>query len=217
MAVYVTSRIYALGQRDGGRTITDSNDLKYTADDHDDDDALDGSDITITQQNLVFNNISYVGSFGNGWVCQYSGDYFLLSNDDLPNGTFVSASPAPLPVCFAAGTAIACPGGSRPVEALTIGDLVLTVSGEARPVRWIGRQAIVPFFTGHLRSNPIQIQAGALGENQPQRDLFVSPDHALFLEGLLVRLARWSMAARSGRSRPASASPISMSSWRITR
>jgi hypothetical protein len=33
---------------------------------------------------------------------------------------------------------------------------------------------------------PVRIRAGAFGRNQPQRDLFLSPDHAVFVDGLLI-------------------------------
>ena len=90
-------------------------------------------------------------------------------------------------ICFLAGTLIATPGGERPVEALSIGDLIVTADGESAPVRWIGVQSVVTFFADPLHSFPIRIAAGALGEGLPTRDLLVSPDHALMLDGVLVQ------------------------------
>ncbi len=90
-------------------------------------------------------------------------------------------------VCFLAGTRIATPAGEVAVEALAIGDLVLTADGRVAPVRWVGVQTVVTLFADPLRSFPIRITAGALGQNLPVRDLLVSPDHALMLDGALVQ------------------------------
>ncbi len=73
------------------------------------------------------------------------------------------------------------------METLAIGDLVRTASGRTAAIRWIGVQTIVSVFADPLRSFPVRITAGALGQNLPVRDLRVSPDHALFLDGLLVQ------------------------------
>jgi hypothetical protein len=89
--------------------------------------------------------------------------------------------------CFLSGTAIATPAGDTPVDTLAIGDLVLTADGRTAPVRWVGVQTVVTLFADPLRSLPVRIAAGALGEGLPVRDLLVSPDHALFLDGLLVQ------------------------------
>jgi len=89
-------------------------------------------------------------------------------------------------LCFVAGTRIAVPGGAVAVELLAIGDEVMTLSGQARRVKWIG----VSHYEGRfLRGNhlmlPVCIKAGALGVG-PERDLFVSPGHGIFMQGVLV-------------------------------
>ena len=54
-------------------------------------------------------------------------------------------------------------------------------------IKWIGRKTCHPQQVRNpLRSFPILIKAGALGNNLPVRDLYVSPDHALLVEGLLI-------------------------------
>jgi hypothetical protein len=89
--------------------------------------------------------------------------------------------------CFCAGTNIRTPDGDAPVETLKIGDMVLTAAGHAVPVRWVGINTVSTRFADPLRVMPVRIRAGALGENMPQRDLLVSPDHAMFLGGILLQ------------------------------
>jgi hypothetical protein len=90
-------------------------------------------------------------------------------------------------LCFLSGTLIATPAGERRVEELAAGDLVAAADGEARPVLWIGQRTVVTAFADQLRSYPIRVAAGALAEGVPARDLYVSPDHALLVEGVLVQ------------------------------
>jgi hypothetical protein len=85
--------------------------------------------------------------------------------------------------CFAAGTRVATPKGDVAVEAVAIGDLVLTEDGRAVPVKWVGRQTRAPRFQ---RLRLIRVAAGALGGGLPARDLVLTADHALMLDGLLV-------------------------------
>lgn len=89
-------------------------------------------------------------------------------------------------ICFMPGTLVATPAGDVPVETLERGDLVLTAEGRAAPIVWMGRQTVSRRFADPLRVLPVRIGAGALGEGLPRRDLLVSPDHALFLDGVLV-------------------------------
>ena len=59
-------------------------------------------------------------------------------------------------------------------------------TGVTVPVRWVGRQTISTIFADPLRVLPICIKAGALAENVPSRDLYVSPDHAILIDEILV-------------------------------
>jgi hypothetical protein len=90
-------------------------------------------------------------------------------------------------ICFMAGTLIATPAGPVRVEDLAVGDLVVTASGDAAPVRWIGRQTVSRVFANPARVLPVRIKAGALADNLPERDLLVSPCHSLLLDDILVQ------------------------------
>lgn len=93
-------------------------------------------------------------------------------------------------VCFAEGTRIATKRGEVPVEALRIGDMIVTVGpGTARlqPTIWLGRMTVdIARQPDRTDAAPVLIRAGALGDGRPHRDLRVSPEHALFLDGHLV-------------------------------
>jgi hypothetical protein len=132
-------------------------------------------------------SVEFVGHVSGGIVVQRDGDFFLYANAEKLVGSTFQVSVTPFPVCFLEGTRIATPDGLRAVETLSIGDLVATADGVTRPVRWIGRQTIVALFADPLHAYPIRIASGALGEGLPVCDLFVSPDHALLVDGLLVQ------------------------------
>jgi hypothetical protein len=65
--------------------------------------------------------------------------------------------------------------------------LLKTFADEMKPVRWLGRSDVSMRFADHLRALPIRIKAGALGEHMPERDLLVSPCHAIFIGGILIQ------------------------------
>ncbi|MBZ3694503.1 Hint domain-containing protein [Phyllobacterium calauticae] len=89
--------------------------------------------------------------------------------------------------CFVMGTLISTPAGEIAVERLKIGNLVYTMNGEAVPIIWIGSRRIDPRTIDKLRDHaPIRIRPGALDRGAPNRNLHVSPDHCLFLNGSLV-------------------------------
>lgn len=89
--------------------------------------------------------------------------------------------------CFLRGTLIRTPDGEAPVESLSIGDEVVTLGGLAEPIKWIGRRAYsTRFLAMDSPVAPVVIRAGALSEGVPARDLRVSPEHALLVDGVLV-------------------------------
>lgn len=88
--------------------------------------------------------------------------------------------------CFCPGTRIATPAGEVMVEALAIGDEVLTHEG-ARRIKWIGRSVYDGrFIKGNPLMLPVTFAPGALGEGVPARPLTVSPGHGVFLANALV-------------------------------
>ncbi len=92
------------------------------------------------------------------------------------------------PPCFARGTLIATDAGERPVETLDAGERVMLATGGDAEIVWVGRRRLrLHAAVKRLElQRPIRIGAGALGDGLPRRDLVVSPDHALFLDGVLV-------------------------------
>jgi len=89
--------------------------------------------------------------------------------------------------CFCRGTLILTERGEVPVEELAIGDRVVTLSGAARPIKWIGRRSYGGrFAVGQRHILPVCVSTDALADGVPRRDLWVSPNHALYLEGVLI-------------------------------
>ena len=89
--------------------------------------------------------------------------------------------------CFAAGTRIATPDGTRPVEQLRPGDAVRLADGSVAEVRWVGARAVRCEAHPAPRAVwPFRVRTGAFGANLPARDLWLSPDHAVFVAGVLI-------------------------------
>jgi hypothetical protein len=93
--------------------------------------------------------------------------------------------------CFAEGTRIGTAGGEVPVEALSVGDIVLTHRAELKEIVWIGKRRVD--CRHHVDPStvwPIRVLAGAFGAGAPARDLWLSPDHAVFVEDVLIPIHR---------------------------
>jgi len=97
-----------------------------------------------------------------------------------------AASMASIP-CYAKGTFIATSESSVPVERLQEGDLVLTLSGDLEPIQWVGQRTVdCKRYDAPGEVNPVRICKGAFAENQPSRDLFLSPLHSVYVNGIFV-------------------------------
>ena len=104
--------------------------------------------------------------------------------DFTSSESIVTTEAAP---CYCPGTLIRTDQGEVAVEALRIGDHVITLDDRSKPIKWIGRRAYAGcFIEGRRDVLPVCMQAGSLGEGLPLRDLVVSPLHAMFLDGVLV-------------------------------
>jgi YVTN family beta-propeller protein/probable HAF family extracellular repeat protein len=91
------------------------------------------------------------------------------------------------PCCFWRGTLINTPDGYMKVEDLKVGQLVETVNGPPKRVVWLGTQTLSKRFSDPLRALPIRVRKDALADNVPSTDLMLSPDHAIFLDGILIQ------------------------------
>src|SRR5262249_36630241 len=77
--------------------------------------------------------------------------------------------------------------GPAAVERLRVGDRVVTREGVAEPIVWIGTRAVD--CARHPRPEtvwPVRGAKHAFGRDVPARDLYLSPDHAVFVDGVLV-------------------------------
>jgi hypothetical protein len=117
-------------------------------------------------------------------------DYFVLSSQaTLPTDGGVAVYAPYYYSCFEKNTLIKTPSGEVPVHELKIGDAILTADGRAVDVKWVGYQAINAFFAKKHDTMPVRLMAGSLGNNLPKNDLYVSPDHAFLIDGLLINAA----------------------------
>jgi T5SS/PEP-CTERM-associated repeat protein len=99
----------------------------------------------------------------------------------------MQAAAAQIAPCFVEGTMIETASGPRRVESIVEGDELITLLGGSGPVVWVGSRRVD--CSRHPKPEtvwPVCIAAGAFGENVPMRDLFVSPNHAIYVDGVLV-------------------------------
>ena len=128
---------------------------------------------------------------GNGEALSPGGNLLFAPGSDIANATAPeviavdsdgdgdeSFNPFDIP-CFAIGTMILTPFGSRPIEDLEVGDRVVTRDRGAQEIRWIGRRTVAA--SGHRA--PVVIAEGTYGN---RRNLMVSPNHRMVISGRMA-------------------------------
>ncbi len=155
----------------------------------------------LTGYKIATSGSSETISFLDGTVTEGS---VVVAGTGLANGTFTDAQSGPLTVandgaggllfnpntCFLRGSRIATPDGEVPVEQLAVGDDVsIRIDGAtvSRPVIWVGRRSVeVSRIAGSLDAYPVRIRAHAFADQVPRRDLLVTAEHCVLVDGRLV-------------------------------
>jgi hypothetical protein len=150
-----------------------------------------GAGDTIDLEGFTKLSDQYVAGTGleisNGITTEILGITGAFSTRDFGVTNLANGDVQVVYICYLRGTRLATQWGEVAIEDLRIGDLLLTRGQGLRPIKWIGRQS---FDSRFIRANreqiPVCIAAGALGVNQPVRDLWVSPGHSMLLGDVLV-------------------------------
>lgn len=102
----------------------------------------------------------------------------------LPSATVVRNA---VLACFVSGTRIATPDGLRRVETLKTGDHVRVRDGGAGQIEWVGHRHVdCRHHPKPENVRPFRIAAHAFRRGIPNRDLWLSPDHAVFVDDVLI-------------------------------
>jgi phospholipase/lecithinase/hemolysin len=100
---------------------------------------------------------------------------------------FVAAAAYDVVGCFAGGTRLRTARGPVAVEALRVGDRAVLADGDVQEIIWIGHRVVD--CAAHAKPEdvwPVRVHRGAFGRGAPAKDVFLSPDHAVFVDGVLI-------------------------------
>jgi T5SS/PEP-CTERM-associated repeat protein/uncharacterized repeat protein (TIGR03803 family) len=111
----------------------------------------------------------------------------LTFNASTVSGTTLAAGVTGAAPCYREGTLIETDHGPIAVETLRIGDHVLSHFGGLVPVQWLGWRRVD--CRNHPQKEdvwPVRVDADAFGPGLPRRALWLSPDHAVYVDDVLI-------------------------------
>lgn len=144
---------------------------------------------TPAQLTTDLQSVAFTPTAGQGAAGTQTTTQIAVAVNDTDGSTSASTSVTVTATCFLSGTLIATPDGERPIETLAAGDLVtVMIEGrlEAAPVAWAGSGRMDVTRNGCDDGFPVRIRAGAFADGSPRRDLLVTPEHCLLVDGGLI-------------------------------
>lgn len=153
-----------------------------------------GTPLYYTKDGIYFSKTLYF----SGW----KGNVFFTSGGSYSAGEKVLLSSSPStyqgptqgdPICYLAGSKVATPTGHKNIEDIHVGDCVKTYTQqhevtEDQEVIWIGcsNVCVNKNLPDHRAGYPVRVLKDAFSENVPFKDLLVTPEHGIYLEGKFI-------------------------------
>ncbi|WP_051577468.1 Hint domain-containing protein [Komagataeibacter kakiaceti] len=161
----------------GDNIIVESNGATATVSSVSYDDLFDTSTITFSNGDTLELNGAYQDTDPD------ASNYLATVADENGVGTVL--------VCFLAGSMVRTAHGEIAIEDIRIGDEVLALcDGQQvfRPVSWVGRQVatVRPGPYPDEAGYPVRILKDAIAQGVPYKDMLITPEHCLFLEGRFI-------------------------------
>ncbi|GBQ10013.1 Hint domain-containing protein [Swaminathania salitolerans] len=139
--------------------------------------------IVVSWKNVSDGNIGTIEIMSVSGPSLKNGETLRVSND--------GSGGIEVETCFLTGTLIDTVRGWLPVEDLRVGDFVRTYKNSATSVsriNWIGHghSRFRPGLPKDLSGMPVVVRRNAFGADRPFKDLFVTAEHCVFVEGRLI-------------------------------
>ncbi|WP_254054508.1 Hint domain-containing protein [Roseovarius sp. EL26] len=120
----------------------------------------------------------------SGRASAYDGTSSWRREDWTPTSTEFHGTTMP---CFVRGTKILTIRGPVEIENLKAGDLVWTADRGYQPIRWIGSRRLKEIGSHNAdKVAPVLVSSGSIGQDMPDSDLLVSPQHRMLVSGMIA-------------------------------